>query len=138
MDKNLLQKTRIDKWLWSVRIFKTRTLASSECRNNNVNIHDKKAKPSSLVSIDDEVYVSKNGFNLHFKVIKVIEKRVSATLASSCYKNLTKEEEMNKYKDWYVGKGRSEMRAKGAGRPTKKERRELDIFKDDIEFNVEL
>ena len=133
-----MQKIRIDKWLWSVRIFKTRTLASNECRNSNVKLNDKKAKPSSLVSVGDELLVSKNGFNLHFKVIKLIEKRVSATLAEVCYENLTTEEEMNKFKDWYIGKGKTEKREPGTGRPTKKERRDIDIYKDELEFGIEL
>ena len=132
-----MNKVRIDKWLWSVRIFKTRTLASNECRSGSVTLNDKKAKPSSLVSVDDELIVSKNGFNLHFKVLKLIEKRVSATLAEVCYENLTTEDEMNKFKDWYIGKGKPERRDKGTGRPTKKERREIDIFKDELEFGIE-
>ncbi len=73
----------------------------------------------------------KEGFNLTFEVVALINKRVSATLAQPCYKNLTPEDELNKYKDWFVGKGAPEKREKGAGRPTKRERREIDEFKDD-------
>ena len=62
----------------------------------------------------------------------LIDKRVSATLAQPCYENLTPEDEMNKYKSWYVGKGAAERREKGAGRPTKRDRREIDEFKDDL------
>ena len=69
------------------------------------------------------------GFNLVFKVIDLLEKRVSAMLAEPCYKNLTPEDELNKYKDWYIGKAAPERRGKGSGRPTKKERRTLDDFK---------
>ena len=128
-----MEKLRIDKWLWAVRIFKTRTLASNECKSGSVKINSEKAKPSSKVSIGDELLVSKNGFNLSFKVNKLIEKRVSATLAAECYDNLTTQEELNKYKNWYIGKGQAERRDPGSGRPTKKERREIDIFKD-VEF----
>ncbi len=133
-----MDKLRIDKWLWSVRIFKTRTLASNECRGGSVTLHGKKAKPSTGVSIDDQLVVSKNGFNLQFKVLKLIDKRVSAPLAEACYENLTTEEEMNKFKDWYIGKGKSERREPGSGRPTKKERREIDLFKDDLEYGIEI
>lgn len=133
----MLKKVRIDKWLWSVRIFKSRTLASDACKSGKVKIDGKSVKPSFLVERDQEVYVFKGGFNLHFKIIDLIQKRVSATLAQECYENLTSEDEMNKYKDWFVGKAANERREKGAGRPTKKERREIDDFKDDIFFDFE-
>lgn len=74
--------------------------------------------------------VKKEGFNLTFKVNRLIEKRVSATLAMPCYTNLTPDEEMLKYKDWYVGKSTGEFREKGLGRPTKRERRTIEEFKD--------
>jgi ribosome-associated heat shock protein Hsp15 len=133
-----MDKLRIDKWLWSVRIFKTRTLASNECRNGSITLNGKKAKPSSQVLVNDELFVSKNGFNLHFKILKLISKRVSAPLAEVCYENLTTEEEMNKFKNWYIGKGKAEIREPGSGRPTKKERREIDNFKDELEYGIEL
>jgi ribosome-associated heat shock protein Hsp15 len=131
----MLKKVRIDKWLWSVRIFKSRTLAADACRSGKVKIDGKSVKPSFLIEREAEVIVFKGGFNLHFKVIDLIQKRVSAPLAQQCYVNLTSEEEMNKYKDWFIGKRNSEHREKGAGRPTKKERREIDEFKDDIFFD---
>lgn len=133
----MLNKVRIDKWLWSVRIFKSRTIASEACRSGKVKIDGKNVKPSFLVEREAEVFVHKGGFNLHFKVVDLIQKRVSATLAQQCYENLTSEEEMNKYKDWFVGKGANEQREKGAGRPTKKERREIDEFKDDFYFDFD-
>lgn len=133
----MLQKVRIDKWLWSVRIFKSRTLASDACKSGKVKIEDKNVKPSYLVERDQIVYVHKGGFNLQFKVIDLIQKRVSAPLAQACYENLTPEEEMNKYKDWFIGKGANEKREKGTGRPTKKERREIDDYKDDLYFDFE-
>ena len=84
-----------------------------------------------MVTVDDLVQVKKNGFNLEFKVVKLISKRVSATLAQPCYEDLTPESEKNKYKDWFIGKAAAESRAKGEGRPTKKERRIIDEFKND-------
>ena len=74
--------------------------------------------------------VKKNGFHMEYEVVDLIEKRVSAPLAQACYNDITPEEELNKYKSWFIGKARSEMREKGAGRPTKRERREIDDFKD--------
>jgi ribosome-associated heat shock protein Hsp15 len=127
----MLKKVRIDKWLWSVRIFKSRTMATDACKSGKVKINDHSVKPSYLVEREALVKVSKNGFNLKFKVIDLLEKRVGAPIAITCYENLTSEEELNKYNDWFIGKGRPEMREKGAGRPTKKERRNIDRFKSD-------
>lgn len=123
-------KTRIDKWLWSVRIYKTRTLASDEVRSGKVKINQTNAKPASNVQAGDIVLVKKNGFNFQFKVLEIIEKRVAATIAQQCYQDQTPIEELNKYQDWFVGKFGAEIRDKGAGRPTKKDRREIDDFKD--------
>lgn len=126
-----MEKVRIDKWLWSVRIFKSRSQATDACKSGKVKIGENNVKPSYMVTREEVVYVKKDGFNLTFEVVDLINKRVSATLAQPCYKNLTSEEELNKYKDWYVGKAQPERREKGAGRPTKRERREIDEFKDD-------
>ena len=127
----MAEKVRIDKWLWSVRIFKSRTLASDVCRKGHVRIEDEIVKPSSLVQVGQMVHCKKEGYNLEFKVLKLINKRVSATLAQECYENLTPEEELHKYDSWYIGKGRAEIRERGSGRPTKRQRREIEQFKGD-------
>ena len=126
----MLKKVRIDKWLWSVRIFKSRSMATDACKSGKIKVGEQNVKPSYLLKREETVFVKKNGFNLTFKVIDLLEKRVSATLAQPCYEDLTPPEEMNKYNDWFVGKGRPEIREKGTGRPTKKDRREIDRFKD--------
>lgn len=126
---SVLSKVRIDKWLWSVRLFKSRSMATDACKAGKVKVKDNNAKPSYLVSLGDEIEVKKNGFNLTFKVLHIIEKRVSATLAAPCFEDLTPLEELNKYKEWFVGKAGAEFRQRGEGRPTKKERREIDDFK---------
>ena len=123
------EKVRVDKWLWSVRIFKSRTIASDACRSGKVKLDDVAIKPSFLIQRDQILNVRKEGFNMTYKVVDLIDKRVSATLAEPCYENLTPLDELNKYKEWYIGKGRPEQRQKGAGRPTKRERREIDRFK---------
>ncbi len=128
----MAKKVRVDKWLWSVRIFKTRTKARDACKSGKIKIDEANLKPSFLISGGETLSVKKDGFNLTFKVVSLIDKRVSATLAQPCYENLTPADELNKYKDWYVGKGTAERRARGTGRPTKRERREIDDFKDDI------
>lgn len=126
-----MEKVRVDKWLWSVRIFKSRTMATTACKSKKVAlVNGDNLKPSHKIGIGDVLKVKKNGFNLEFKVEKIIAKRVSAQKAAPCYKDLTPEAELNKFKDWYIGKGQSEIRAKGIGRPTKKDRRELEEYKD--------
>ncbi len=126
----MLKKVRIDKWLWSVRIFKSRSMATDACKSGKIKIGELNVKPSYLLKREEIVSVKKNGFNLTYKVIDLLDKRVSAVLAQPCYEDLTPAEELNKYKDWFVGKGRSEVREKGTGRPTKRDRRDIDKFKD--------
>ena len=130
-----MQKVRLDKWLWSVRIFKTRTISTKACKAGKIKIGEQNPKPSFLLQGDEIVQVRKEGFNLSFKVIKLINKRVGAPLAIECYENQTSDDELNKYKSWFIGKASSERREKGAGRPTKRERREIDEFKDDLHID---
>jgi ribosome-associated heat shock protein Hsp15 len=124
-------KVRIDKWLWSVRIFKSRSKATDACKSGKVKVASTVVKPSYLVSMEEIVEVKKAGFNFSFKVLNLLEKRVGAPIARTCYEDLTPAEELNKYNDWYVGKAGAEFREKGAGRPTKRDRRVLEDFKDD-------
>jgi ribosome-associated heat shock protein Hsp15 len=125
-----MEKVRIDKWLWSVRIFKSRTIATDACKEGKVKWNGVNAKSSQLIQVGDQVEVKKEGFNMQYKVLNLIEKRVGAPIAQACYEDLTPEEELNKFKEWFVGKSGVEYREKGAGRPTKRERREIDDFKD--------
>lgn len=124
-----MKEARIDQWLWAVRIFKSRTKANDACKKGKVEINGSKAKPSSLISEEDHVKVNKNRFFYQFVVVNVIKKRVGAPIARECYKDITPEEELKKFDQWYVGKSQGEFREKGAGRPTKKERRAIDDFK---------
>lgn len=126
------QKVRVDKWLWSVRLFKTRTVSTSACKSGKVKLNDKTLKASFLLKGDELLHVKKNGFDLEIKVGKLINKRVGAPIAVTCYENLTSEEEMKKFEAWFVGKAKPEMRERGAGRPTKRDRRDIDRFKGDI------
>lgn len=127
-----MKKVRIDKWLWSVRIYKTRSLSSTNCRSGKVKINEKNIKPSLQLQGGEVIEYRKNGFTFTIKVLALIDKRVSATFAAPCYEDITPPEELLKYETWFVGKGRSEIREKGAGRPTKRERRELSGFKGDF------
>ena len=120
-----MDKVRIDKWLWSVRLFKTRTLATDTCKAGKVKIGGDSAKPSRMIARGDLLHLKKDGFTLTFKVLELIEKRVAAAIAQTCYENQTPESEMNKYKDWFA----AEQRERGAGRPTKRDRRDIDVYK---------
>ena len=126
----LSEKTRVDKWLWAVRFFKTRSLATDACSGAKVKVNGVNAKASQLIRTGDMVICKKEHINYELKVVTIIEKRVGAPIAVTCYENLTPPEELNKFEDWFVGKGKNEKREAGTGRPTKRERRDIDVFKD--------
>ena len=125
----MTEKVRIDKYLWAIRIYKSRSISSDAIRDGKVKLNGDTAKASALVTIGDIIDVHKDGFRMKYKVVQLIEKRVSPVLAKPCYEDLTSPEELNKYKTWFTGKASPERREKGMGRPTKKERREIEGFK---------
>lgn len=125
-----MDNVRVDKWLWGIRIYKTRTLATKQCKNGKVQVNGKNVKASQLIVVGDVLTAEKEGYFLSLKATKLIGKRVGATIAVQCYEDLTTQDEYNKFESWYVGKGRAEIREKGAGRPTKKERRTIEDFKE--------
>ncbi|MEZ4907713.1 MAG: RNA-binding S4 domain-containing protein [Saprospiraceae bacterium] len=121
---------RIDKWLWSIRFFKTRTKATDACKSGVVkNVDGHILKPSYEIKIGDVINVKKSGIIFTIKVLKNISSRVSAILAKECFEDLTPESELEKFEMWYFSKKGVEFREKGSGRPTKKERRDIDDFK---------
>lgn len=130
---------RIDKWLWAVRLYKSRTIAADACKSGKIKVNDIAVKASYIIKEGLLLTIRKNNFNLVFKVIKLIPSRVGAPIAVTCYENLTPEQELNKFNEWYIGEAQSEFREKGTGRPTKRERRDIDSIKeptfdwDDIE-----
>ncbi len=128
-----MDKVRVDKWLWSVRLLKTRSLATKYCKEGKVSKDEQKLKPSSTISIGDQIELKKDGFTLVFKVDRLLEKRVGAPIAVECYTDLTPAEEYQKYESWFNYKKKAEFREKGSGRPTKKERREIEKFKGDFD-----
>ena len=130
-------KTRIDKWLWTVRIFKSRTIATDACKAGKIKINGSEIKPSASVSRLDKIEVRKNGFNFQFEVKELLKNRVPAPIAKECFQNNTPVSELEKYNDWFNGKKSSVLRAKGTGRPTKKDRRSMDDFSDFDEFDDE-
>jgi len=121
---------RIDKFLWSVRIYKTRSIASDECHKGRIIIKDIPVKPSRIVLTNEIITVKKPPVIYSYRVIEPIENRVGAKLVEKYIEDLTPEEEKIKLniRD-SIG---IIYRQKGTGRPTKKERRQIDRIKDDI------
>lgn len=122
-------EARLDKWLWAARIYKTRTLASDACKNGRVAINGAQAKPSRTVKAGDKVDVKKSPITYTFRVKQPIEKRVGAKLLPDVLENITSAEqyellEMSRISGFVD-------RARGTGRPTKKDRRALDEFADE-------
>lgn len=122
----MAETARIDKWLWAARIFKTRSIASDACKNGRVTIGGVNMKPSRSVKVGDVVSVKKPPVTYSFKVLKTIEQRVGAKLIPEIYENVTDPKqyellEMSRISGFVD-------RARGTGRPTKKERRALDAF----------
>lgn len=130
-------EARIDKWLWAVRIFKTRTLAAEECKKGRVLMRGVNVKPSRMVKEGDVVEVKRNHIIYSFKVLQPIEKRVSAKLAAEAMMNVTAPEQLELLEISRIS-GFID-RAKGTGRPTKKDRRSLEEFTsfEFFDFDVE-
>lgn len=122
-----MSQVRIDKYLWAIRIFKTRSKASEACRKGRVQINEAEVKPAKEVSPGDEVTIRIKTMIKSIRVEKVIEQRVSAALAAECFEDLTPQEEYDKLKK--MNELNTEWRDRGAGRPTKKERRQIDWLK---------
>lgn len=123
-------EARIDKWLWAARIFKTRTIAAAACKKGQVSMKGAQLKPSRTIREGDVIDVRKPPITYSFRVLQAIEKRVGAKLIPEILENVTAHEqyeilEMAKISG-FVG------RAKGLGRPTKKDRRSLDSFTSEV------
>ncbi len=119
---------RIDKWLWAVRIYKTRTLAADECRKGRVIINGNAIKPSHVVKLNEVIIVRKPPVIHTFKVMGIIENRVSAQIAKDYVLDLTPDEEITKRE--IARMSVVSVRDAGTGRPTKKDRRDIDKIMD--------
>lgn len=122
-------EARLDKWLWAARIFKTRSLAADACKNGRVAINGAQAKPARMVKPGDEVSVRKPPVTYTFRVLQTIEKRVGAKLLPDVLENITPPEQYELLEMSHISGFVN--RARGTGRPTKKERRDLDEFTAD-------
>lgn len=117
-------KVRLDKWLWAVRICKTRSIATDLCKRQRVSVDGQIAKPSRDIRPEQIIKVKRDGIEWQYKVLRCIEKRVGAKVAVECRMDLTPEEDLRRLKE--VKTGWTPRRAKGEGRPTKKDRRAID------------
>lgn len=124
----MCEQVRIDKYLWAVRVFKTRTLASDKCKKGHIFVNDSEAKASRMVRLNDKIEIKFPPIVRSFIVTGLIEKRVSATIAQENVNEVTPVEELAKLS---LAKNNFTQREKGSGRPTKKERRLIDKFKDE-------
>ena len=119
-------EARIDKWLWAARIFKTRTIAADACKNGRVTLKGERVKPSRNIKVGDVIDVRKPPLTYTFRVKRAIENRVGAKLVPEIMENITSPDqyellEMNRISGFVD-------RARGTGRPTKKDRRAMDAF----------
>ncbi len=135
-----MSEVRIDKWLWAVRIFKTRTIASDACKLGRVTIDGNKVKSSRTVKVGDVIQVRKPPITYSFKVLQLAENRMGAKLVPGFMENVTPKEQMDILQlqrlNGFID------RAKGTGRPTKKDRRDLDEYTqpeyvDEFDFDLD-
>ena len=128
-------EARIDKWLWAARIYKTRSIAADAIKNGRVTIGGTNVKPSRTVKAGDVVNVKKPPVTYAFKILKPIEQRVGDKLTPEIYENVTDPKqyellEMSRISGFVD-------RARGTGRPTKKDRRAMDAFVDPVMFGFD-
>ncbi len=124
----MADSVRIDKWLWAVRIYKTRSQATEACKKGQVSVNNLPVKASRVIHVGEVLQVRKAPITRHFKILALTEKRMGAKLVPDFLEDVTPAEEielleMQKNMRWSV-------RDKGTGRPTKKDRRDLDDFFD--------
>ena len=124
------EKLRIDKYLWAIRLFKTRTLASDACRAGRVKLDSQNIKPSHEVKVGEIYQVSKGIERKVVKVTGLLENRTDAKTAVNFYQDITPEEQTQAFKSLFHAPILKHDR--GAGRPTKRDRREIDELKDDF------
>ena len=128
-----MDEVRIDKWLWAVRIFKTRSIATDACKKGRVMMDNVSVKPSRNIRVGEVVQVKKPPITFSFRVLDLADKRMGAKLVPQFMENITPPDqyellELNKISGFVD-------RQRGTGRPTKKERRDLEQFTDAFDFD---
>lgn len=126
------EEVRIDKYLWAIRVFKTRTDASDACKGGKVKVNDTDAKPSRNVKVNDIISIRKGVVTYTYRVVDLLEKRVGAKIVEQYAENLTPQSELDKLnapiETFFL------KRDRGTGRPTKKERRDMEKLWDELDF----
>lgn len=123
---------RIDKWLWAVRLFKTRSLAAEACKKGKVLIQGQAVKPSRMVSVGDVVQIKRAPILFSFKVLALAQNRMNAKLVPDFMQNITTPDQLQLLE--MIKLDKTAYRERGTGRPTKKERRDLDSFVDETPY----
>ena len=129
-----MEELRIDKYLWSIRVYKTRTDATDACKGGKVRVNGADTKPSKSVKVGDIIVARKGAVAYTYKVLELIDKRQGAKLVPRYAENLTPQEELDKLRapvETFFLK-----RDRGAGRPTKKDRRQMEDLWDNLSFDV--
>jgi ribosome-associated heat shock protein Hsp15 len=124
--KIIPEKVRIDKWMWAVRIFKTRTLAADACEKGKISVGEQTVKASRNIKPGEVISVRKGAFTMQFKVLQLTENRMAASLVPPFCEDITSLDEVEKIKMHALALRAYRMHSEG--RPTKKERRALDDF----------
>ncbi|MCH8555326.1 MAG: RNA-binding S4 domain-containing protein [Schleiferiaceae bacterium] len=117
---------RVDKFLWCIRLFKTRALATAELRLDKVSIDEQPVKASREVKLGDTIEVKRHGYTQHFEVLNIPKGRLGAKLVPEYVKEITPDAELEKREFLLLAKNFT--RRKGLGRPTKKDRRDLEDY----------
>lgn len=129
----MAEVARIDKYLWAIRVFKTRSEASDACKGNKVRVNDTVAKPSKDVKPGDMITIRKGAVQYTYRVKAALEKRVGAQLVPEYAENHTPQSELDKLKapveTFFV------KRDRGMGRPTKKDRRDIDGLWSEMDYS---
>ena len=129
-----MEEVRIDKYLWSIRVYKTRTEATDACKGGKVRVNGADTKPSKMVKEGDVIVARKGAVTYTYRILQPVDKRQGAKLVPSYAENLTPAEELEKLRapvETFFLK-----RDRGAGRPTKKDRRQMDDLWDNLSFDV--
>ena len=127
-----MEEVRIDKYLWSIRVFKTRSEATDACKGGKIRVNGADTKPSKAVKVGDTIVARKGAVTYTYKVLQLIDKRQGAKLVPLYAENLTPEEELAKLRapvETFFLK-----RDRGTGRPTKKERRQMDALWEEMDY----
>ena len=129
-----MDEVRIDKYLWSIRVFKTRSEATDACKGGKIRVNGADTKPSNPVKVGDTIVARKGAVTYTYKVLQLVDKRLGAKLVPLYAENLTPEEELAKLRapvETFFLK-----RDRGAGRPTKKDRRQMEELWGNLSFDV--